>query len=679
MNFFSNVKFLTLLLSLLLIISCGEVKMKQRPGPETTNKIITKLMDKYGEEYKEEITTGVTQVANLWQNKDGCEETLTNFCLDNFIIDKAEKNRSFQTISRNFEQLSGLLIEMNRTMTWGMQVDQGPINSIDPLFSKFSLSPYVNSTLFDTKIAFWVLLNYPIYSTEECAAQGENWSPKKWAEVRLAQQFQSRIPADIAEELHGVRVSADNYISNYNIIMHNIINDNGQRPFPEGLRLITHWGLRDELKAQYQESDGLDKQEIIYTVMKRIITQKIPQSVINNPDVNWHIRENIVEGDGADNSPEPNTRYETLRKIFKAEQKADPYNYINNTFIARKFNSERRMTEERVKTLFEELLSSNEFKETAKLVKSRLGRDLRPFDIWYNGFKTSDDYTDAKLSAITMEKYPTAKIFREKMPELLQKLGFSEMKARYLKENIDVDPSRGAGHAMGAGRKEDNAHLRTRVSDNGMDYKGYNIAVHELGHNVEQTFSLHKVTNPLIEGVPNTAFTEAFAFYFQERDLQLLGLGERDEETEHLLALQRMWGTCEIAAVSLVEMRLWHWMYDNADFTAEELKQATIQISKDVWNEFFAEVFGTRDEIILGIYSHMVEIGLYLPDYPLGHIIQAQYEEFAKGRNFAKEMERMCSAGSIDPDIWMKHAVGTPVSSEPLRKGAKAAIDYFKN
>ena len=41
---------------------------------------------------------------------------------------------------------------------------------------------------------------------------------------------------------------------------------------------------------------------------------------------------------------------------------------------------------------------------------------------------------------------------------------------------------------MGAVRREDRAHLRTRIGAGGMDYKGYNIAIHELGHNVEQVF-----------------------------------------------------------------------------------------------------------------------------------------------------------------------------------------------
>ena len=59
------------------------------------------------------------------------------------------------------------------------------------------------------------------------------------------------------------------------------------------------------------------------------------------------------------------------------------------------------------------------------------------------------------------------------------------------------------------------------VGKEGMDYKGYNIAVHELGHNVEQTITLQDVDHYMMHGVPNTAFTEAWAFVFQKRDLAL--------------------------------------------------------------------------------------------------------------------------------------------------------------
>jgi hypothetical protein len=81
-----------------------------------------------------------------------------------------------------------------------------------------------------------------------------------------------------------------------------------------------------------------------------------------------------------------------------------------------------------------------------------------------------------------------------------------------------------------------------------MDYKGFNIAVHEMGHNVEQTISLNDIDHYLLNGVPNTAFTEALAFVFQKRDLQLLGLSPPDEKDQALQVLNDYWGAAEIAA-----------------------------------------------------------------------------------------------------------------------------------
>ena len=79
-----------------------------------------------------------------------------------------------------------------------------------------------------------------------------------------------------------------------------------------------------------------------------------------------------------------------------------------------------------------------------------------------------------------------------------------------------------------------------RVEKTGMNYKGFNIAVHEMGHNVEQTFSLNDVDYTLLQGVPNVAFTEALAFVFQAQDLALLGLASPDATTEAMKTLNEL-------------------------------------------------------------------------------------------------------------------------------------------
>jgi oligoendopeptidase F len=219
------------------------------------------------------------------------------------------------------------------------------------------------------------------------------------------------------------------------------------------------------------------------------------------------------------------------------------------------------------------------------------------------------------------------------------------------------------------------AHLRTRIGADGMDYKGYNIAVHELGHNVEQIISLNNIDYTLLNGVPNTAFTEALAFVFQARDLELLGLKQTDIFADAMRTINDFWATCEIAAVALVDIAVWHWMYDHPQATSGELRDAVILISKDIWNKYFSSVFQKKDITLLGIYSHMISYPLYLADYPLGHLIAYQVEEsMQKSGSVGKEFDRMARLGNIAPDLWMIQATGAEIGPESLLTATDRAL-----
>ena len=120
-------------------------------------------------------------------------------------------------------------------------------------------------------------------------------------------------------------------------------------------------------------------------------------------------------------------------------------------------------------------------------------------------------------------------------------------------------------------------------------------------------------------------------------------------------------------------------MYDNPNASAEELKSAVLRISKDIWNKYYAPVFNKKDEILLGIYSHMIDSFLYLPDYPIGHIIAHQIEEYIKtAGNLGKEFERMATIGNVAPDLWMINATGDPVSSQALINSVNHALRIIK-
>jgi len=182
------------------------------------------------------------------------------------------------------------------------------------------------------------------------------------------------------------------------------------------------------------------------------------------------------------------------------------------------------------------------------------------------------------------------------------------------------------------------------------------------------------VEDYLINGIPNTAFTEALAFMFQIRDLELLGIKQDDPMKKHYDALDIFWGNYEIMGVSLVDMEVWKWMYDNPDATADELKKATITIAKDIWNEYYEPVFGVEDIPILAIYSHMIQSPLYLSAYPYGHLIEFQIEQYIEDKDFAEEVIRMFSIGRYTPKHWMEKAIGEQISNQPLLEAVDLAV-----
>ena len=222
------------------------------------------------------------------------------------------------------------------------------------------------------------------------------------------------------------------------------------------------------------------------------------------------------------------------------------------------------------------------------------------------------------------------------------------------------------------------SHLRTRIGADGMDYKGYNIAIHEFGHNVEQTISTHFVDNYFINGIPNTAFTEALAFMYQRRDLEFLGIQQDDPMQEHLEVLDVFWDNYEMMGVSLVDMGVWNWMYDNPDATPEQLKEAVITIAKDIWNDYYADVFGTHDNPLLAIYSHMIQSPLYLSNYPYGRLIMFQLEDYIRDKDFAEEELRIFSIGQLTPMHWMEAAVGEQISNQPIFTAVEKALNAMR-
>ena len=649
-------------------------------GPDVVESTIDCLTSRHGPEHAGRIRRGVEQVARRWWAEDGDAEAFSAFCDGHFLTDSEAIAGTFRRLEHILEQMDGHLHEVRRELTLPIDTDTGPLSPVDLLLAEVDLAAHVDDDLFRSRVAFLALLNFPVHTLRERLEEGEGWDRETWARSRLMDRFALRVPAAVWQEGTRASVAAERYVTSYNIRVDRLVTPAGERLFPEGLRLLSHWGLRDQLASYYADPTpaGLTRQRLIYRAMERIVRQEIPRAVIDNPELTWCPETGEVRsasgGGPAPVDREPDTRYATLLGIFHAVRKVDPYSPSEPTFIARRFERERQMPEPEVEALLESAMASQEVRDLARLIERRVGRPLEPFDIWYSGFKSRAGRSEADLDEAVRARYPDLASFEARLPRLLEDLGFTPERAQWLAERIVVDPARGAGHALQAIRRGDRAHLRTRVPRGGMDYKGYNVAMHELGHNVEQVFSLDGVDHWSLAGVPNNACTEAFAFVFQHRDLEMLGLQTVGEELRHTEALAILWNTYEIAGVSLVDMAVWRWMYEHPDATPAELRDAVLAIAREVWNRSFAPVFGVRDSEILAIYSHMIVYGLYLPDYAIGHVIAFQIAERLQQGNFGAEAERIARQGRLTPDAWMRGAVGEPISAEALLAAAREAL-----
>ncbi|MDQ2870182.1 MAG: hypothetical protein M3S32_05525 [Acidobacteriota bacterium] len=678
------------LVTLGLKAQTGPAPVDRKAPMESAAKLETELTAKYGEGERERLRRGLRQAGEFWRPSDGNDAAFADFARANFAGDAAARDALFSRLELAMETLDGHMLEIARDFRRQSDLDLGTLYPFDDALAGYDPSAHVSDDLFANKLAFTVLLNFPLTTLQERLASGETWSRRQWAEARLAQRFGKRIPAEVNLALSSAASEAARYIAEYNIWMHHVVDARGARLFPAGMRLLSHWNLRDQIKSDYAApKDGLARQRSIQRVMERIVTQTIPAAAVDNPGVDWNPFTNDVKpaavkdsdrplppGRPASSAAEPDTRYARLLAIFRAARQADPYSPTAPTLMARRFDEDREIPEPRFRAMLEQVLSSPLVPRVARLISARLQRPLEPFDVWYAGFRAKSPYREAELDEMVRKRYPTAEAYQKDIPVLLEHLGFSGEKAHWLATHIAVDAARGSGHAMGASRRGDSAHLRTRVEKNGMNFKGFNIAVHEMGHTVEQTFSLNSIDHTLLQGVPNNAFTEALAFVFQAHDVELLGLARPDPAARALKTLNDFWGTYEIAGSALVDMDVWNWMYAHPDATPAQLKAATLDIARSVWNRFYAPVFGQRDAVLLAIYSHMIDSILYLPDYPLGHMIAFQIErKIESSGHLGEEFERMATAGRIAPDLWMKRATGSPVGPEALLAEAEKAFN----
>ncbi len=618
---------------------------------------------------------GVQQVAARWQPQDGDAEAFVAFCRNHFVADGAARARLLDRLERAMETVSGHLHEIRRDLRWWTDVRTDTFPGVDDVLARFDPAPDLSDQFYRQKIGFIALLNFPRSDLAEMLEQGGAWSVDRWAESRLAQAFGPRIPPELGDRARRVGHQANVFVAGFHVPVETLVDSSGGRWLPAGRKLLAHWLVREEVKANYGDpANGLARQRALMWVMARHIDGTIPASVMDGTNtLDWDSQANTLGGKPATSLHGPQ-RYRHWLAHRDLAFEFDRLHPEAPTAIARKFELDREMPEAEVERLLVDLLGHPVMDRVAAWLRARLGRPLEPHDIYF------EDIAEVKppeqMNAAVKRLFPDEKAFERQLPEVLRGLGFTAADAQFLGSRIRVEIARGSGHAMRPGKPEYGAWLRTSRLDAEFGWDGFDTAMHELGHNLEQLCSTHYAPRPLLRGVPNTACTEAFAFLYQSLGRQVLGLetAEQAARAFHVESLATMLAAFQIAGPSLLELQAWRWIYANPKATPEQLRDEVLAIAERLWSRFHEPHFGKDPYRILAAYQHMIGHPLYLADYTIGHVMSHQIRAHLRDRDLAAETKRITSIGNVTPDAWMRQAVGSPLSIEPLARNAAAAI-----
>jgi hypothetical protein len=618
------------------------------------------LSARYGPEQRPRIQRGLAQTARFWQDQDGGAAEYEDFVRTYLVPDPAALEALQGRLESALETLEGRQQEIRREFRRRLEQDLGPLLPVDSLLAGYDPGAHMAEDLFQDKLAFAALLNFPLTTLEERRRDGAAWDRVQWAQVWLADRFALRAPGLAFQALASAQAAAEACVDGLRIPTARLVDGHGRRLFPGGPRLLVHWGLRDEIRRQYgMGRDGLARQRQLQQALERLVEGGVPAAFLADPGADWD-----PAGSGTP-SPEPDPRCQALRSVFHAARQLDPWCPLVPTHLARGLVRDRQLPEARLRPLLEQVCGSPLLARAARLIRARLGRPLEPFDLWYGGF---DPGAGAALDAQARARYPDAAAFRKDLPGLLAALGFPPDQAAALGAGIQVEPARGPSPAPEAGLPSDPCPLDLRLGPDGMDARTFAAALHGLGHAAARRLAREGDGHPLAAGLPGPAFDEALAFLFQARAPGLLGAGR----TAAPAALDAFWSACAASGAALVELDLWHWMYGHPDAGPAELQAAAAACARSVWNRWFADAFGRREVVLLAASGDLFGGRLVLQDYPVGRMIAQRL--LRAGGDLGGTFPGLARLGRLTPDLWLQRAAGVPLGPEALLEDAEAAL-----
>ncbi len=134
------------------------------------------LLAKYGESERARMERGLQQVSQYWRAEDGDAAEFRTFVSENFAGTPQALDTMFTRFEHLLQEYDGHMTEVVREFRTQSDLDLGTIAPYDDIFAGYDPTAHFMDDAFRNKLAFVVLLNFPLTTLEERLNDGPNWS-----------------------------------------------------------------------------------------------------------------------------------------------------------------------------------------------------------------------------------------------------------------------------------------------------------------------------------------------------------------------------------------------------------------------------------------------------------------------------------------------------------------------
>jgi hypothetical protein len=210
------------------------------------------LVARHGEVARARIERGVDQVAAQWRKKRRGRGGVREFFEEQFVADPAQLESAAGSARVRARADGRALPEINRELARWTVLDLGPMIELDKLLGAYDAgAPQVGGPV-------------PVEGRLRGAGElsrSSRW-PRRWSRGRagrggsgprrgLARRFDRRMPAEVLQGRARPRRTPSCTSPSTTSGCTTSWARTGPARSPGGLKLISHWNLRDELKSQY--------------------------------------------------------------------------------------------------------------------------------------------------------------------------------------------------------------------------------------------------------------------------------------------------------------------------------------------------------------------------------------------------------------------------------------------